>query len=212
VSKTTGSTTVRRDKTVLAQLSSLAASAMAGHHCCLHMLAANTVLCFLRRHLGFAASTMPVDAPVSDAAPSSSSRLAGGTTAAGTAAYGSWGNSGGSRRSLQDQEAEAVEPHWDLGVYQRVFLTEAAAQMWHSWNSMRGDPAQPFHYQHLLHRLKQEVGVLRRRRAGCVPAAAPLSIYYVCTDACCWCCPLFAAIRCLALRLRGGCWTSKSCC
>jgi len=58
---------------------------------------------------------------------------------------------------LQDQELEAAEPHWCLGVYQRVFLTEASAQAWHSWNSLRGDPAQPFHYQHLLQQVLQKV-------------------------------------------------------
>jgi hypothetical protein len=66
---------------------------------------------------------------------------------------------GGRQQHLQEQEAEAAEPHWGLGLYQRVFLTEAAAQAWHSWNSMRGDPAQPFHYQRLLRRLQQQVGM-----------------------------------------------------
>lgn len=52
---------------------------------------------------------------------------------------------------------EALEPHWDLGVYKRVFLTESAAKAWYSWNSMRGDPAQPFHYQHIIQQVQQKV-------------------------------------------------------
>lgn len=85
----------------------------------------------------------------------------------------------GSRQHLQEQEAEAAEPHWGLGVYQRVFLTEAAAQAWHSWNNMRGDPVQPFHYQHLLRQLQQQVGMRQElgRRQGLQHAAdSPASI------------------------------------
>lgn len=86
------------------------------------------------------------------------------------------------QQHLQDQEAESAEPHWGLGVYQRVFLTEAAAQAWHSWNSMRGDPAQPFHYQHLLRQLQQQVGrqacdrELGRRQRLQHAAEGPVSI------------------------------------
>lgn len=54
-------------------------------------------------------------------------------------------------------EQEALEPHWGLGVYQRVFLSESAAKAWYSWNSMRGDPAQPFHYLHLVQHVQQQV-------------------------------------------------------
>jgi hypothetical protein len=55
-------------------------------------------------------------------------------------------------------EAEALEPHWCLGVYQRVFLTQTAATAWHGWNSMHGDPAQPFHYNHMVQHVQQQVG------------------------------------------------------
>lgn len=55
-------------------------------------------------------------------------------------------------------DQEVLEPHWGLGVYQRVFLTESAAKAWYSWNSMRGDPAQPFHYQHLVQQVQTQVG------------------------------------------------------
>jgi hypothetical protein len=43
-------------------------------------------------------------------------------------------------------------------VYQRVFLTQSAAVAWHGWNSRRGDPAQPFHYQHMVQLVLQQVG------------------------------------------------------
>lgn len=86
---------------------------------------------------------------------------------------------GSRQQHLQEQEAEAAEPHWGLGVYQRVFLTEAAAQAWHSWNNMRGDPAQPFHYQYLLRQLQQQVGMrqeLGRRHRLQHAAEGPASV------------------------------------
>jgi hypothetical protein len=57
-----------------------------------------------------------------------------------------------------------------LGVYQRVFLTQTAATAWHGWNSMRGDPAQPFHYNHMVQHVQQKVGEARSCR--CVLQAA----------------------------------------
>lgn len=59
-------------------------------------------------------------------------------------------------------EQETAEPHWGLGVYQRVFLTESAAQAWYNWNSMRGDPAQPYHYHDLVQRVQQQVMVISK--------------------------------------------------
>lgn len=102
------------------------------------------------------ASTRPVDTPPAGSAPLSS-RAPAVRAVAAAAARGSTS----SQKRQQEEDIEPAEPHWDLGVYQRVFLTEAAAQMWFGWNSMRGDPAQPFHYQHLLQHLQQEV------RLGC---------------------------------------------
>jgi hypothetical protein len=58
-------------------------------------------------------------------------------------------------------ETQALEPHWCMGVYQRVFLTQSAAAAWHGWNGMRGDPAQPFHYQHMVQHVQQQVGLQR---------------------------------------------------
>jgi hypothetical protein len=68
-------------------------------------------------------------------------------------------SSSSSRQHLDAQEAdaEAAEPHWDMGVYQRVFLTQGAAQAWAEWNGSRGDPAQPFHYEHLQQHVQQQV-------------------------------------------------------
>lgn len=107
----------------------------------------STAAAAAHRQLGFAASMLPADSSAPGSAARSDIRPPGLRPGAGSR----------QQQHLQEQEAEAAEPHWGLGVYQRVFLTETAAQAWHSWNSMRGDPAQPFHYQHLLRRLQQQV-------------------------------------------------------
>jgi hypothetical protein len=140
------------------------------------------------RQLGFAASTLPVDAAAADSVATGGGRHAP-SSKAGTARLmagrsGSSNSRGGSWQLIAEQDAEAVEPHWGLGVYQRVFLTEAAAQAWYGWNSMRGDPAQPFHYHQLLQRLQQEVGRVGRccaacRKVVCVPCASSCSCYVV---------------------------------
>lgn len=106
------------------------------------------LLLHLYRQLGFAPSNLPVD--TSPAQPHASSFAA--------AADGQFNNSSSSRQQrLHQQDMEATEPHWKLGVYQRVFLTHDSAQAWHDWNSLRGDPAQPFHYQHLLQHIQHQV-------------------------------------------------------
>jgi hypothetical protein len=119
------------------------------------------------RHLGVAETRQPGlgEVPAAGKAgprPTGSiPRAVAGTSAAGSAGRcGSW-------QQLQDAESELLEPHWDAGVYSRVFLSEAAAQGWYAWNSLRGDPAQPFHYQHLLVRLQQQVS----REAGMIGLA-----------------------------------------
>jgi hypothetical protein len=93
---------------------------------------------------------LPADGPSSDNAAANSStataHAASATPAAAAAA------------AAIAAEAEALEPHWCLGVYQRVFLTQTAATAWHGWNSMRGDPAQPFHYNHMVQHVQQQVG------------------------------------------------------
>lgn len=53
--------------------------------------------------------------------------------------------------------AACPDPLWGLGIYQRVFLSEAAAAAWHSWNSARGDPAQPCHMEHMAQQAQQQV-------------------------------------------------------
>jgi hypothetical protein len=68
---------------------------------------------------------------------------------------------------------QSDEPRWGLGVYQRVFLTESAANTWYNWNRLRGDPAQPFHYQHMVLQVQQQVS-----RAGSSPAQPQLTAYY----------------------------------
>jgi hypothetical protein len=95
---------------------------------------------------------LPASGPESTAAAASSSTAtatggAAGVTPAAAAAA-----------AAIAAEAEALEPHWCLGVYQRVFLTQTAATAWHGWNSMRGDPAQPFHYNHMVQHVQQQVG------------------------------------------------------
>lgn len=69
--------------------------------------------------------------------------VAGSTCAAGSTSTGNG--------------VQSDEPRWGLGVYQRVFLTESAANTWYNWNRLRGDPAQPFHYQHMVLQVEQQV-------------------------------------------------------
>eukprot|EP00775_Hariotina_reticulata_P008243 gene8243-8433_t len=84
--------------------------------------------------------------------PSSGSDASGDDVAGTRHAAGSTGPAG--------DGAQEDEPRWGLGVYRRVFLTESAANSWYSWNRLRGDPAQPFHYQHMVQQVQQQVQTL----------------------------------------------------
>ncbi|GLC57830.1 hypothetical protein PLESTB_001271500 [Pleodorina starrii] len=50
------------------------------------------------------------------------------------------------RPTTAEQQADL----WPSAVYQRVFLSEFNASTWYSWNSARGDPAQPYHYRAMV--------------------------------------------------------------
>ncbi|GLI65138.1 hypothetical protein VaNZ11_008596, partial [Volvox africanus] len=50
------------------------------------------------------------------------------------------------RPTTAEQQAEL----WPSAVYQRVFMSEFNAFKWYSWNSERGDPAQPYHYRAMV--------------------------------------------------------------
>ncbi len=55
-----------------------------------------------------------------------------------------------------------TDGHWGPDVYSRVFLTREHVMLWQSWNQGRGDPAQPYHYQHLIEATQRQV----RRASG----------------------------------------------
>uniref|UniRef100_A0A7S3R0V0 Uncharacterized protein n=2 Tax=Dunaliella tertiolecta TaxID=3047 RepID=A0A7S3R0V0_DUNTE len=60
-----------------------------------------------------------------------------------------------SARSSKDRDA-----YWGRDVYQRVFLSDFHASTWASWNRDRGDPAQPFHQEHMIAEGAREVDTL----------------------------------------------------
>jgi hypothetical protein len=133
----------------------------------------------VRRHLSVAESRQPGmgDGPAAGAA---GPRPMGNVPRSDTVHASAVGSTGrcGSWQQLRDAESELLEPHWDAGVYSRVFLSEAAAQAWYAWNSLRGDPAQPFHYQHLLVRLQQQVS----REAGMLTLGLQVALSGCCVS------------------------------
>ncbi|KAF5834759.1 hypothetical protein DUNSADRAFT_8447, partial [Dunaliella salina] len=52
------------------------------------------------------------------------------------------------------------EVYWGRDMYQRVFLSDYHASTWASWNRDRGDPAQPFHQEHMIVEGTREVDAL----------------------------------------------------
>jgi hypothetical protein len=80
--------------------------------------------------------------------------------------------------------ANQPEPHWPPEVYQRVFLSAAAATTWWQWNRALGDPGQPYHVCHLLAYLQQLVGggVGGWVAAGAVPPGTAGQYLSVCAD------------------------------
>ncbi|MEW5304657.1 MAG: hypothetical protein WDW36_007254 [Sanguina aurantia] len=57
---------------------------------------------------------------------------------------------------------------WDSNVYSRVFLSEFSACTWYAWNHERGDPAQPYHYQHMVEGAEQAEKGARTTAGGSV--------------------------------------------
>lgn len=82
--------------------------------------------------------------------------------------------------------ANQPEPHWPPEVYQRVFLSAAAATTWWQWNRALGDPGQPYHVRHLLAYLQQLVGGgvgWGGGRRGCAPRDSRAVVVGLCRPA-----------------------------
>ncbi|GAX80614.1 hypothetical protein CEUSTIGMA_g8049.t1 [Chlamydomonas eustigma] len=62
---------------------------------------------------------------------------------------------------MRPNTTEREKLFWDRTVYSRLFFTESAATKWYSWNNERGDPAQPFQYQHIVSEARREMKMLQ---------------------------------------------------